>query len=143
METDDITNEPDETGVEKDDNPQGYVTRYGRISRPPQRLIETAYGVIRETYFKNFSDTNKYEGAQTIETTHMMKALLFQKAMESRPEEAKKALHEEVMKALKIDVWEPVHMTDMTKEECSLIIPQMANYLEKYKPDATFDKCKV
>ncbi len=63
--------------------------------------------------------------------------------MKSRPEEAKKALREEVMKALKIDVWEPVHMNDMMKEEQNLIIPQMANYLEKYKPDATFEKCKV
>ena len=32
---------------------------------------------------------------------------------------------------------------DLTKEEKKLIIPQMMNYLEKYKPDKTFEKFKV
>jgi hypothetical protein len=74
---------------------------------------------------------------------YMMKALFFHKALKNRPEEAIKALCEEVIKALKIDVWELVQLNEMTEEEQSLIIPQMANYLEKCKPDATFDKCKV
>ncbi len=72
-----------------------------------------------------------------------MKALLFQKAMKNRPVEAMKALREEVMKAVKIDVWDPVHLHDMSQEEQNLIIPQMMNYLEKYKPDVSFEKCKV
>lgn len=71
-----------------------------------------------------------------------MKALFFQKALKNRPEEAMKALREEVIKAWKIDLWEQVHLNEMTEEEQSLIIPQMVNYLEKYKPDAAFDKCK-
>jgi hypothetical protein len=29
MEADDLADEPDGTGVERDDKPQGYVTRYG------------------------------------------------------------------------------------------------------------------
>ena len=31
----------------------------------------------------------------------------------------------------------------MSEEEQNLIIPQMMNYLEKVKPDASFDKYKV
>jgi hypothetical protein len=31
----------------------------------------------------------------------------------------------------------------LTKEEKKLVIPMMANYLEKCKPDNTFDKFKV
>ena len=31
----------------------------------------------------------------------------------------------------------------MTEEEKKLIIPQMMNYLEKYKPDKTFEKFNV
>jgi len=73
----------------------------------------------------------------------MKKALLFNKAMVARPEEAMKALREEVIKAIKINIWHPVHPKDLSKEEQNLIIPQMINYLEKYKPDATFDKFKV
>jgi hypothetical protein len=116
-ENEDCIDKPEGTGVEKTDKTQGYVTRYGRVSRPPQRLMETAYGVIHETYLQNFCDASECKSIQMIETTYMMIALLFQKAMENRPEEAMKALHEEVMKALKIDFWEPVHPRDMTEEE--------------------------
>jgi hypothetical protein len=72
-----------------------------------------------------------------------MKALLFQRALEQKPEEAMKALREEVIKAIKIDIWDPVHPEEMSDEEQNLIIPQMMNYLEKFKPDASFDKYKV
>jgi hypothetical protein len=85
---------------------ESYVTRFGRVSRPPVCLIETAYEVIR-------------------------------------PVEAMKALREEVIKAIKINIWHLVHVKDLTKEQQKLIIPQMIYYLEKYKPDATFDKIKV
>ncbi len=73
----------------------------------------------------------------------MGKALLFQKAMVDKPEEAMKALRKEVIKAVKIGIWHPVHLRDLTEEQKKLIIPQMINYLEKYKLDNTFDKCKV
>jgi len=62
--------------------------------------------------------------------------------MKSRPDEAMKALREEVIKAMKINIWHPVHK-DLSEEERKLVIPQMINYFEKYKPDATFDKFKV
>jgi hypothetical protein len=51
-----------------------------------------------------------------------------------------KALKEEVRKAVKNDIWDPVLIHDLTSEEKKLVIPQMMNYLEKYKPDKTFEK---
>jgi hypothetical protein len=120
-----------------------YITRSGRISRPPDRFIEMAYAVIAETYKQNFyEDADNFEHA-VVECTLSMKALLFQRALEQKPEEAMKALREEVMKAIKIDIWEPVHPEVLSEEEQKLIIPQMMNYLEKFKPDDTFDKYKV
>jgi hypothetical protein len=99
-----------------------------------------AYAVIHETYSRNIKYSED-EGA--IECTYAMKALLYQKALEMKPEEAMKALKEEVLKAIKIDIWEPVHPDNMTAEEKKLIIPQMMNYLEKYRPDLSFEKFKV
>ena len=49
------------------------------------------------------------------------------------PPDTEKA-REEVTKAVKIGVWDPVHLSELTPEEQELIIPQMMNYLEKYKP---------
>jgi hypothetical protein len=84
-------------------------------------------------------DTTK----RAVKCTYAMKALLFQKAMQEKPLEAMKALREEVIKAIKIDIWDPVHPEDMSAEERKLIIPQMMNYLEKYRPDLSFEKFKV
>jgi hypothetical protein len=67
-----------------------------------------------------------------VETVDAMKAMLFQHALKQRPEEAMKALHEEVQKALKINVWKPIHWEQLSQEEKKLVIPMMANYLEKY-----------
>ncbi len=130
--------------VQPQPQPQGlYVTRSGRVSRPPSHLIETAYAIISETYKQNFYDEGDNSGNATVECTLVMKALLFQKAMEWKPEEAMKALREEVLKAVKIDVWEPVHPESLSDEEQTMIIPQMMNYLEKFRPDMSFDKHKV
>ena len=62
--------------------PTPYVTRYGRISRPPSRLIETAYAVLNETYIQNYQDIGSEELKDTVECTYAMKALLFQKALQ-------------------------------------------------------------
>jgi hypothetical protein len=71
-----------------------------------------------------------------------MKAQLFQCALKEKPAEAMQMLREEVQKALKINLWKPIHLNDLTREEKKLIIPTMLNYLEKYKPDNTFGKYK-
>jgi hypothetical protein len=123
--------------------PVPYVTRSGRISRPPNRLIETAYAVVKEMYVQNYQDMTSEDNQATIECTYAMKALLFQKALKLKPQEAMKALREEVSKTIKLDVWEPVHLENLTTEERNLVILQMMNYLEKYNPDMTFDKFKV
>jgi hypothetical protein len=121
-----------------------YVTRFGRVSCPPVRLMESTYAVLKETYHQNSYEGSDNKAKEAIECTYSMKkALLFDKAMVARPEEAMKALREEVIKAIRINIWHPIHPKDLSKEEQDLIIPQMINYLEKYKPDATFDKFKV
>jgi hypothetical protein len=43
-----------------------------------------------------------------------MKALLLQKALRLKPDEAMKALREEVEKTVKIDIWEPVHLESLS-----------------------------
>lgn len=42
-----------------------------------------------------------------------------------------------------LDIWDPVHPESMSSEDRQLIILQMMNYLEKYKPDMSFNKYKV
>jgi hypothetical protein len=121
-----------------------YTTRSGRVVKPPQRYVETAYAVVKEYYMKNYCDMdNRMPPSMSVETVGAMKAMLFQHALKQRPEEAMKALREEVQKALKINVWKPIHWEHLSEEEKKLVIPMMANYLEKYKPDNTFDKFKV
>jgi hypothetical protein len=123
--------------------PTYYVTRSVQVSCPPKQLIETAYAVVNETYAQSFQDIGSNENKAIVECTYAMKALLFQKALKLKPDEAMKALREEVEKTVKINIWEPVHHEDLSAEEQGLMIPQMMNYLEKYNPDMTFDKYKV
>jgi hypothetical protein len=121
-----------------------YTTRSGRVVKPPQRYgFEAAFAVIKEYYRKNYCDMDNRMPPMPVETVGAMKAMLFQHALKQRPEEAMKALREEVQKALKINVWKPIHWEHLSDEEKKLVIPMMANYLEKYKPDNTFDKFKV
>jgi hypothetical protein len=63
--------------------------------------------------------------------------------MNDKPEEATKALHKEAVKALKINIWKPVHLKDLSAEQVNLILTQMMNYLEKYRPDLSFEMNKV
>jgi hypothetical protein len=53
------------------------------------------------------------------------------------------ALKEEDRKALKNDIWDPVFLHDLTREEKKPVLPQVMNCLEKYKPDKTFENFKV
>jgi hypothetical protein len=124
--------------------PGVYYTRSGRAVKPPERFgFEKALAVIKEVYNDNLQKLETSEQTEIIEICGMMKAMLFQHAVSAKPEEAMKALKEEVRKAVNIDIWEPVFLHDLTNEEKKLIIPQMMNYLEKYKPDKTFEKFKV
>ena len=118
--------ERDEESIQ-DVQPGHYVTRFGRVPRTPVRLMESTYAVIKETYHQNFYEGCDIKAKETVECTYSMKkkALLFDKAVVARPEEAMKALREEVIKAIKINIWHPVHPKDLSKEEQNLIIPQM------------------
>jgi hypothetical protein len=98
-----------------------------------------ACAIVNETYIQNYQDIGNNVVQAMIECTYAMKALLFQKALKLKPEEAMKALKEAVQKTIKLDIWEPVHSEELSAEERNLIIPQMMNYLEKYNPDMTFD----
>jgi hypothetical protein len=121
-----------------------YRTRSGRVVKPPQLYgFEKAMATVKEWYKAEHHDMDDGEKQATIEIVGMMKAMLFQHAMRVRPDEAMDALRDEVKKALKIDIWKPVHMDDLSEEERKLVLPMMMNYLEKYRPDNTFEKCKV
>jgi hypothetical protein len=93
-----------------------YVTRSGRVSGPLTCLNETAYAVINETFERNLREETENVTKETIKCTYARKAFLFQKALKRKPEEAIKALRE-VTKAIKIDIWEPVHPDNMTIKE--------------------------
>jgi hypothetical protein len=58
--------------AETQTGPGLYVTRSGRVSRPPSRLIETAYAVIRETYRENFSKSGDNITKEIVECTYSM-----------------------------------------------------------------------
>ena len=105
------------------------ITRSGRVSRPPDRLIESAHAVVKEQYIMQFQDPNPEsisKVTEIMEVCSMMKALLFQKAVKEKPEEAMKALREEVKKAIKINIWKPVHRAQLSDEQKALILPQMS-----------------
>ena len=118
--------------------PGVYYTRSGRAVKPPEMYgFEKALAVIEEVYKENLQHLESSEQNEIIEICGMMKAMMFQHAVSAKPEEAMKALKEEVRKAIKIDIWDPVFLHALTEEEKKLVIPQMMNYLEKYKPDKT------
>ncbi len=121
-----------------------YSTRSGRVVKPPQRYgFEEAFTVVKEYYNKKYHEMEYRIPQMTIESVGAMKAILFQNALKQRPKEAMEALREEVQKALKINIWKPILWDHLNEEEKLLVIPMMANYLEKYKPDNTFEKFKV
>ncbi len=123
-----------------------YVTHSGRVSHPTNRLIESAYAIVKEQYIKQFQDSDPESFSKVTDTVKIcgtMKALLFQKAMKEKPEEAIKVLREEVKKAIKINNWKKVHRAQVRDKQKALILPQMIHYLEKDKPNMEFDKYKV
>jgi demethoxyubiquinone hydroxylase (CLK1/Coq7/Cat5 family) len=77
--------------------------------KPPERYgFEKALAVIEEVYNENLQHLESSEKNEIIEICEMMKAMLFQHAVSAKPEEATKALKEEVRKAVKFDIWDPV-----------------------------------
>ena len=121
-----------------------YATRSGRVLHPPVCLIEMVYEVICEADKNNFEEDSDDINKKIVECMYLMKkASLFQMATNTRPVEATKVLREEMTRAIKINIWDLVHAKDLTEEQQKQIIPQMINYLQKYKPYTTFNKIKV
>jgi dihydroxyacetone kinase DhaKLM complex PTS-EIIA-like component DhaM len=116
---------------------KAYRTRSGRVVRPPEHYgFEKALATAKEWYKEEHMDTDINENQVTIKIVGMMKAMLFQHAMKVRLDEAMNALRDEVKKALKIDIWKPVHMDNLNEDEKQLVLPMMMNYLEKYRRGA-------
>jgi hypothetical protein len=48
--------------------PGVYITRFGRVSHPPDRLIESAYVVVKEQYIMQFQDPDPESISKVTET---------------------------------------------------------------------------
>ena len=112
--------------------------------KKPTRYVEQAYAVVKEIY-KNYFFDEKQKNANDHEwdIEFCGNATLYQDALRKQPVEAKAAFKKEVMKAVDKKVWTPVLINELTKEQRGLIMPMMKNFVEKLKPDNTFDKFKV
>ncbi len=53
----------------------------------------------------------------SVEVCDMMNALLHQKAVKEQPKKDTKALREEVIKAININIWKPVCLSFLSQEE--------------------------
>ena len=69
--------------------------------------------------------------------------LLYHQAMKVRPEAAEAALLKEVQSCCDKGIWEGILEEDLTQEQRNLILPMMKNYIDKYRPDGSFEKSKV
>ncbi len=70
-------------------------------------------------------------------------AILHQEAVKKQPADAKAAFKKEILKVIEKEVWTPVHEEDLTAEERELVLPMMKIFLQKLKPENSFDKFKV
>ena len=121
-----------------------YRTRYGRIVRKPVRYRDTekAYAIVREVYEEHLAPRSH----QYIDLDYEFcgaAAILYQDALKKQPSDAKAAFKKEIQGILDKNVWTPVHLKDLTEEQRKLVISNMKNFVEKLKPDNTFDKFKV
>ncbi len=56
------------------------------------------------------------------------KWLSYTKRQLKQPADAKAAFKKEILKVIEKEVWPPVHVEDLTEEECALVIPMMKNF---------------
>ncbi len=85
-----------------------------RTTRPTNHHIENACIVFCGVYHQNFHEESN------VEYTHE-KSFALQKARKSKWEEVTKALREEVIQAVKINIQHPVHLDDLSCEEKEII----------------------
>jgi len=132
-----------EMPVEGSKEPE-YKTRYGRVVRKPERYGDTekAYAIVREIY-KEHLVSHGHESIDLDGEFCGAASILYQDALKKQPSEAKAAFKKEIQGILDKNVWTPVHLRDLTEDERKLVISNMKNFVEKLKPDNTFDKFKV
>jgi hypothetical protein len=94
-----------------------YRTRYGRVVHKPERYQDTekAYAIIRETYQEHIAMNDEVQGNLIEGEFCGATAILYQDTLKKQPIDAK----------------------------AKLVISNMKNFVEKLKPDNTFDKFKV
>ncbi len=111
----------------------------------PKRYCDTekAYAISREIYQEHIATNDDMQGNLMEGKFCGTTAVLYQDALKKQPIDAKAALRKEIQGILDKNIWEPVHLKDLSDEERKLIISNMKNFVEKLKPDNTFDKFKV
>jgi hypothetical protein len=121
-----------------------YRTRYGRVVRKPERYRDTekAYAIVREVYEEHLASSG-HEYINFDSEFCGAAAILYQDALKKQPSNAKAAFKKEIQGILDKNVWTPVHLKNLTEEERKMVISNMKNFVEKLKPDNTFDKFKV
>jgi hypothetical protein len=87
--------------------------------------------------------TKQFSCNSVYKLQHITCSLLYEHALKTNPEAAKKALELEVASAESKNVWHGVHEEDLTSEQRNLIISTMKNFKEKFKPTGEFEKYKV
>jgi hypothetical protein len=111
----------------------------------PKRYHDTekAYAIVREIYQEHIAMNDDAQGNLMEGEFCGATAVLYQDALKKQPINAKAAFRKEIQGILDKNVWEPVHLKDLSDEERKLIISNMKNFVEKFKLDNTFDKFKV
>jgi hypothetical protein len=111
------------------------IRRSARLSQPEPEFDMSYRGRIR----KPLKPLN-IERFNILAEKHLM---LFEQALKSRPEDARKALDKELDSAEIKKIWHGVLQKDLSTEDQKLIIDAMTNYVEKFHPTGDFDKSKV
>ena len=118
-----------------------YRTRHGRVVLKPERYRDTekAYAVIREIYQKYLASSDSVHGDFFDSEFRASTSILYQDVLKKQPIDAKAAFKKGIKGILDINVWTTVHMKDLMEEEGKLVISNMKNFVEKLKPENTFN----
>lgn len=93
-----------------------YITRSGQTTHTPKCLLENVYAALSEVNYQFF-----VRKVMMLKDCYWMyvfdeNGFAFSKGDHIKPEEARKALRE-VINAIKINIWHPAHLDNLSKEE--------------------------
>jgi len=117
------------------------VAVFNRSHQRSEVNLMRARETLKKAYMDRYGGTP--ENLEAVEQLSEEVNILYHQAMQVRPEAAEAALKKEVLKCCEKNIWHGVHEKDLTPEQIGLIIPMMKNYVDKYKPDGSYDKAKV